>query len=114
MFLSQFLALVQLLILVAMVPIVLGAQRTSRRRRSRQKTYFAMAVLLTSLSLLCVLWMTLTTSSAISGEHLSYWIALLIPGAVIPLCLWTIWRAMDKRSSKPRELPARDEGTDRP
>lgn len=113
MYLSQFLAIVQLLILVAMVPVVMMAKRTSRRRRSRQKTFFSMAVMLTGLSLLGLLWILLATSEAVSGEDLAYWIAMLIPGAVLPLCVWTIWRTLDKRPLKAQASRARYNGQSR-
>jgi len=113
MFLSEFLAGVQLLILLAMVPVVAMAQRTSRRRRSKQKTFFSLAILLTSVSLMCLLWILLSTSAAVSSDDLSYWIALLIPGAVVPLCLWTTWRAMDKRPTRSRSSPSGYDGRGR-
>lgn len=102
MVISSVLVAVQLLILFAMLPVALMAQRTSRRQRGRQKAYLGMAVCLMGLSLLCLMWLLLEARPSRSIGDMSYWLALALPVLVLVLCLWTVRRALDKGPRRPK------------
>jgi cytochrome bd-type quinol oxidase subunit 2 len=110
MVISSLLVVVQLVIIFAMLPVTLLAYRTSRRQRSRQKTYLAMVIGLMLLSLLCVLWLVLATKPSRNIADMSYWLALSLPIVAVVLCLWTTRRVLDKgpRRRSSRHSDAQD------
>jgi cytochrome bd-type quinol oxidase subunit 2 len=112
MVISSLLVVAQLVIIFAMLLVTLMAYRTSRRQRSRQKSYLAMALGLMMLSLLGLLWLVLATKPSRSIADMSYWLALSLPAVPLVLCLWTVRRVFDKgrrrRSGSTRNAEAQD------
>lgn len=88
----------QLLLLMAALPLLATSLRTSRARRSRHAGFLAIALLLSMLSLIGAL---LSVANAIEDARVDHAMLFTPPAFTIALCAWVVWRALSS-AERPR------------
>ncbi|WP_088283999.1 hypothetical protein [Ideonella sp. A 288] len=89
MMLSGLVFTLQLILLAVILCLCVMAWKTSRRHRSQQRSYLALAVVLGGMAVLGAL---ATVVHAISVDEVEFWLDLWLPALSIALCGATMWR----------------------
>lgn len=104
MMMSGFVFTLQLILLAVVLCLCVMAWKTSRRHRSQQRSYMALAVVLGGMAVLGAL---ATVVHAISVEAAEFWLDLWLPALSITLCGATVWRSTRvKQRRRPADAPS--------
>ena len=96
MLLSRSLALVQFILLLAMMPLPFLAYRASRRERTKQRLYFILAMGLAFVSVVCAFWMLLAVRQSSRGNDVSFYLGLALPAISLVVAAITVRRTLDR------------------
>jgi len=102
MSITGILSALQLLVLLATLPIFIVSRRTSRGRTSQQRSYLAVAAVLGLLALLGVL---ITWPAIVESTDADYWLVLGPPAVTLVLCLLIVRRSLEAGPASKRSLP---------
>ncbi len=105
---SHALIAVQILLLIAALPLLASSLRTSRSRRGRHSSFMALA---TVLALFAVIGMLLGVALSADDIHFDHAMVFTPPVFTLAMCGWVLWRAISaanrRRDERRQPDPAR-------